>query len=243
MHSLLSSINSNGLVGKMLSGMATKQFAAGLLTGGVGSQLVGKDTLEGAAKLGGLALLGTLAYKAYGSYQEAKANGQPVSVTGAVKQGAQDMVTQGRSLASDFSALIANAKAAAAAPAPQVAHTSELTLSIMRAMIGAAKADGRVDAEETQRILGHLELQGLESHERSLLMQELANPQEPGEIARGAQTPEQAAEIYLAALLVCDSQCAQEQAYLAGLAQALKLDAAFTQALQDGLVAAQAQAA
>lgn len=243
MNALLSSINTNGLVGKMLSGMATKNFAAGLLAGGVGSQLVGKDTLEGAAKLGGLALLGTLAYKAYGSYTQAQASGQPVSITGAVKQGASDMLTQGKSLASNFSSLIANAKAASAAPAQAPTETPELALSIMRAMIGAAKADGRVDSNETQRILGHLESQGLDANEKSLLMQELANAQDVASIAAGVSSPEQAAEIYLAALLVCDSQCAAEQAYLSQLAAALKLDAAFTQALQNELLAAQAQQA
>lgn len=243
MNALLSSINTNGLVGKMLSGMATKNFAAGLLAGGVGSQLVGKDTIEGAAKLGGLALLGTLAYKAYGSYTQAQANGQPVSITGAVKQGASDMLTQGKSLASNFSSLIANAKAASAAPVQAPSETPELALSIMRAMIGAAKADGRVDGDETQRILGHMESQGLDANEKSLLMQELANAQDVANIAAGASSPEQAAEIYLAALLVCDSQCAAEQAYLSQLAAALKLDAAFTQALQNELLAAQSQQA
>ncbi len=244
MNPLLSSLNSNGLVSKMLSGMATKNFAAGLLAGGVGSQLVGKDTLEGAAKLGGLALLGTLAYKAYGSYNQAKAQGAPISVTNAVKQGANDMVQQGKSLAGSFSSLIANAKAASA-PAPQapIAQTSELALAVIRAMIGAAKADGKVDADETQRILGHLESQGLESAEKNFVMQELANAQDVAAIASAANTPEEAAEIYLAALLVCDSQCAAEQSYLASLATALKLDAAFTQALQNELLQAQRSAA
>ena len=236
---LLSSINTNGLVGKMLSGMATKNFAAGLLAGGVGSQLVGKDTLEGTAKLGGLALLGTLAYKAYGFYTQAKASGQPVSITGAVKQGANDMMAQGKSLAANFSSLIANAKASSAAPQAVSNETPELALAIMRAMIGAAKADGKVDADETKRILGHLESQGLEAAEKSLLMQELANAQDVASIAAAARTPEQGAEIYLAALLVCDSQCAAEQAYLTQLAAALKLDAAFTQALQNELLTAQ----
>lgn len=240
--SLLSNVNANGLVGKMLGGMATKSFAGGLLAGGVASSVIGRDTLEGAAKLGGLALLGTLAYKTYGAYQQSKAAGQPVSVTEAVKQGAQEMVTHGKSLAGNFKTLIANAQQAATAPAiaaPSVPQTDALSLSVMRAMIAAAKADGKVDADETQRILGHLESEGLDAAEKSLLMQELANPTDIAAIAKGATTPEQAAEIYLAALLVCDVQCAAEQAYLAQLAQALALEPAFTQALQAELSKAQ----
>ena len=68
--SLFGNIDSNGLVGKMLSGMATKNFAAGLLSGGVATSLLGggKNTVETVARVGGLALLGTLAYKAFGNY-------------------------------------------------------------------------------------------------------------------------------------------------------------------------------
>jgi uncharacterized membrane protein YebE (DUF533 family) len=242
--SLLSNINANGLVGKLLGGMATKQFAGGLLAGGLASQLVSKDTIEGAAKLGGLALLGTLAYKTYGAYQQSKATGQPANLTGAVKQGAQEMMSQGRALAGNFQSLIANAQAASAAPAvpaPQV--SSELSLAVIRAMIGAAKADGKVDAEETQRILGHLESNGLEANEKSFLMQELANTQDVNVIAAAVTKPEEAAEIYLAALLVCDSQCAAEQAYLTQLSTALKLEPAFTNALQRELLNANTQQA
>lgn len=241
--SLLSDLNTNGLVGKMLSGMATKQFAGGLLAGGLASQLVSKDTVEGAAKLGGLALLGALAYKSYNAYQANKATGGSASVVDAVKQGAGDMVTQGKALAGNFKSLIANAQASTAAPVaalPAPTQTNELALSVIRAMIGAAKADGKVDAAETQRILGHLEQNGVDSAEKSFLMTEMANVQDVQQIAAGTKTPEEAAEVYLAALLVCDSQCAAEQAYLSQLGAALKLDTAFTQALQAELLKSQA---
>ena len=245
---LLANVNANGLVGKMLGGMATKEFAGGLLAGGLASQLVGKDTLEGAAKLGGLALLGTLAYKSYGAYQQSKEAGQPLSLTGAVKQGAGDMVAQGKSLAGNFKSLIANAQQQQAAQSQAaIAYTPtqapELSLSVIRAMIGAAKADGHVDADETKRILGHLEANGLDANEKTFLLQELANPQNGQEIAAGAKPPEESAEVYLAAVLVCDSQCAAEQAYLTQLADALKLDPAFTQLLQNELLAAKSQQA
>ena len=230
---LLSGANANSLVSKMLGGMATKQFAGGLLAGGIGSQLVGGDTLEGAAKIGGMALLGTLAYKSYNAYQANKAAGQPASITSAVKQGAQEMAAQGKALATDFKSLIANAQQSTQAPALNIpAPTSALSLSVIRAMIGAAKADGKVDAEETTRIFGHLEAQGLDAEEKSFLLQEMANTQDVKAIAAAAMTPEEAAEIYLAALLVCGPQCEAEKAYLSQLQAALKLDPAFAEALQ-----------
>jgi uncharacterized membrane protein YebE (DUF533 family) len=224
----------------MLSGMATKNFAAGLLAGGVGGAMMrkgGKDMIEDAAKLGGLALLGTLAYKAYNNYQQDKAAGRDPNVMGNVKQSASDLIAQAKQLAGGI---------AAPAAAPQLAapqHSPELTLAIMRAMIAAAKADGKMDDAEMQKILSHTEQGGLSQDEKMLLMREMASTADAATIASGAKTPEEAAEIYLAALLVCDSQCAAEQQFLSSLASALKLDSGFTSALQQQLLAMNSQQA
>lgn len=233
---LLAGIDSNGLVGKMLGGMATKNFAAGLLTGGVATSLLGggKDTVETVAKVGGLALLGTLAYKAFGNYQQQKAAGGHASVVSAVKSSASGMATQAGSLISGL--LAGNQPSTASLPAPTASANADLSLAIIRAMIAAAKADGHMDATETQKIMGQLESAGVGAQEKSLLMQEMANTQDVNSIAAAARTPEEAAQIYLAALLVCDSQCAREQDYLASLAKALKLEPTFTASLQQELL-------
>jgi uncharacterized membrane protein YebE (DUF533 family) len=243
---LLSGIDSNGLVGKMLGGMATKNFAAGLLTGGLATSLLGggkimsgvADTAETVAKVGGLALLGTLAYKAFGNYQQQKTAGGNASVVDAVKQSATGMATQ----ASGLLAGLMNGQQAAAQAAPAPAQINpELSLAIIRAMIGAAKADGHMDAAESQKIMGQLE--GATAQEQMLLMQEMANPQEVHVIARAVTTPQEGAQVYLAALLVCDSQCVREQEYLTSLASALKLEPAFTANLQQELLNMSAQRA
>lgn len=237
---LLANIDSNGLVGKMLGGMATKNFAAGLLTGGVATSLLGggKDTLETVAKVGGMALLGTLAYKAFGNYQQQKAAGGNASVVDAVKTSATGMATQASSI---ISGLLAGQSAAASLPTPTAPANAELPLAIIRAMIAAAKADGHMDAAESQKIIGQLESAGVGAQEKALLMQEMANTQDVNTIAAAAKTPEESAQIYLAALLVCDSQCAKEQDYLASLAKALKLEPAFTASLQQELLAMSGQ--
>ncbi len=245
--SLLGNIDSNGLVGKMLGGMATKNFGAGLLTGGIATALLGKsDVLEGAAKLGGMALLGTLAYKAYNNYQETKAVGGNASVVGSVKNAGQGMMGSAQSLlAGLMGGQAAAQQPVAAAPAAIVAPqlNPDFALAVIRAMIGAAKADGHVDAAETDKIFGQIESQGLNAQEKSLLMREMANTPDVASIAAAAKTQEEAAQIYLAATLVCDSQCVAEQTYLANLAQSLKLDAQFTQALQGELLAMKQQRA
>lgn len=237
---LLANIDSNGLVGKLLSGMATKNFAAGLLSGGVATSLLGggKDTVETIAKVGGLALLGTLAYKAFGNYQQQKAAGGNANVIDAVKQSATGMVSQATGL---FAALTGG-RQEEALPAPAPAQMNpELSLAIIRAMIGAAKADGHMDEAESQKIMGQMEAAGANSQERILLMQEIANIPDVRVIATAASSPQDGAQIYLAALLVCDSQCEREQQYLTSLAAALKLEPAFTANLQRELLSMQAQ--
>ncbi|HRL30031.1 MAG TPA: DUF533 domain-containing protein, partial [Ottowia sp.] len=67
---------------------------------------------------------------------------------------------------------------------------------------------------------------------------ELEKPLDPAEVARAASTPEMAAEMYLASLLVADEQSFMERAYLDELARQLKLEPALQQRLQNQLVTA-----
>jgi uncharacterized membrane protein YebE (DUF533 family) len=58
---------------------------------------------------------------------------------------------------------------------------------------------------------------------RSWVETELRRPVEPKEVAAAATTPEMAAEIYLATLLVVDETSTMERAYLDALARELRL--------------------
>ncbi|EGU30385.1 tellurite resistance TerB family protein [Vibrio scophthalmi] len=103
---------------------------------------------------------------------------------------------------------------------------------IIKAMIAAAKADGHVDNDEMAQIDAAIEQSGGDQHLRELIQQELNKPLDPIQIARLASTPQQAAEIYLASLLVVDEQNFMEKAYLQELAKQLKLDPEVTQQLE-----------
>ena len=72
-------------------------------------------------------------------------------------------------------------------------------------------------------IEAELQRQGGDAAQRSWLEQELRKPLDPAEVARAAQGPEQASEIYLASLLVADETSFMERAYLDELARQLKL--------------------
>lgn len=236
---LLANIDANGLVGKILGVVGNKNFAAGLLTGGVGTSLLGggKETLETVAKVGGLALLGTLAYKAVGNYQQQKAAGIQPSIIGAVKSSATDIASQTGTL---LSGVMGEQKVT---PPASIQTSPDLSLAILRAMIGAAKADGHMDAAESQKIFAQFETANVSPDEKMLLMQEIANPQDADVIAKAARTQEDAAQIYLAALLVCDSQNSAEQDYLSRLAAAMKLEPALAGTLQEEMNRASAQKA
>ncbi|TWI58754.1 uncharacterized membrane protein YebE (DUF533 family) [Pseudomonas duriflava] len=97
--------------------------------------------------------------------------------------------------------------------------------AILRALIAAAKADGHIDEQERQLIDAEMKTHAADDPElQSWLRQEINKPLDPAEIAAGAKTPEMAAEIYLASVLMADDQQFMEKAYLDELARHLNLD-------------------
>jgi uncharacterized membrane protein YebE (DUF533 family) len=78
------------------------------------------------------------------------------------------------------------------------------------------------------------ELQRLEPDEamRRWVDEELRRPLDPADVAAGAATPEQAAEIYLASLVMVDETTPMERVYLDELARRLNLAPALKAALE-----------
>ncbi|XLX39367.1 tellurite resistance TerB family protein [Ectopseudomonas mendocina] len=156
------------------------------------------------AVYGGLAALGVMAYKAYGNWQAQQAQ----------QGGAQPVEPQ------TLDRL----------PAPQVEQHSR---AILKALVGAAKADGHVDARERQLIEGELvKLTQNDAELQHWLQAELNKPLDPADIARAASTPEMAAEMYVASVLMVDEEHFMERAYLEELARQLKLDPALKSELE-----------
>ena len=174
-----------------LSGAAG--LAAGmLLSGGKPGKLLGN-----AVKVGAVAAVGGLAYKAWQNYQQNQANAGPAP--------AED----------------------AFIPAPtDDAGQEELGKTLVRAMIAAAKADGRIDADEKEAIFERLKTMPLSAEEKAWVFDELSTPLDINAVVARADTPEHAAEIYAASLVAISADTAAEQAYLEALAVKLKLDPA-----------------
>jgi uncharacterized membrane protein YebE (DUF533 family) len=173
------------------------QVGAGAAAGGALGLLLGQKrgrSMGGKAlKYGSVAALGFAAYKIYQAHQEKQQ--QPA--------------------------------ASAAQPAtPPLLAAPQLELNsqaMLKAMIAAAKADGHVDERERGLIEAELQRQEADPQQRTWLEQELRRPLDPIEVAQAANTPELAAQMYLASLLVADETSFMERAYLDELARQLRL--------------------
>ena len=113
--------------------------------------------------------------------------------------------------------------------APQPEHEDAAKV-MLRAMIMAAKSDGRIDAQENEKLLG--QLGEITPEEMAFIERELARPVDAGALAREVP-PGMGAQVYAMSLLAIDLDSRQEAAYLAELAQALRIDPADANAIHD----------
>jgi uncharacterized membrane protein YebE (DUF533 family) len=182
---------------------ADNQLGAGAVIGALGGLVLGTKTGRGlavdAAKLGGLVLIGGLAYKAYQNYSEGK---PPLG-------GGQALHTPAPG-GSGFEA---------------DAQTGDHALLYVRAMIAAAAADGQIDQGEQQQILGGLQQMGLGAEATQFLRQEISNPASVEDLVAAATSPEVALQVYTAARVAIEPDTREEQAFLHTLAQGLGVDA------------------
>lgn len=202
-------VDMNKLLGSFLGSGAATGFAGGLAGGFASKMITGKTVKNlgsGALKLGGVAAVGALAYTAYQRYN----SGQGAAPAGASAVGA--------------AAISAAPAGSAFLPAAddQVAN-DQLGLMLIRAMIAAARADGRLDAQESQVIFQRIASLGLDSASQNVLVQEMGHPVDVDAIVNSATSPEVASELYIASLLAIDVDTAAEQSYLAMLAARLQL--------------------
>lgn len=182
------------------------KYAQGAAAGGVLALLLGTRggrRIGGSAlKLGSMAALGMLAWKTYQNWQAQQQAAAPAAAAGA--------------------ATAVPRPAPPALPAPQTdAHGRVL----LKAMIAAAKSDGHLDDRERELVEAELRRSEADPAVRAWVETELRRAVDAADVAAGATTPELAAEVYLASVLVADESSAPERAYLDALASALRLDA------------------
>lgn len=107
--------------------------------------------------------------------------------------------------------------------APNQADVQRKATLLIRAMIQAAKADGQVDQQETQRIMGRLGDHGHDAEARDFVAGEMQRPIDIAGLVRDVTTPQEATEVYAASLMAIEVDTQAEREYLADLAGALRL--------------------
>lgn len=189
--------------------IANNQFGAGMAAGGLGALVLGTRTgrslAASAAKLGGLAVIGGLAYKAYTNYQQGAA-------------AAPDSLAHQRLVAppsgSGFEAATVS---------------QDLATTMLKAMVAAAAADGRIDPAEHQKLVAGFGGESMPQAARDFLAREIAAPASIETIAAEVGSEEAAVQVFTAARIIVDPDNIDEHTFLQDLATALGLD--------DGLVA------
>jgi uncharacterized membrane protein YebE (DUF533 family) len=178
--------------------LATGALAAILLGTGAGRALTGS-----ALRIGGLAAIAGLAYQAYRSYQN---GGTPAEAAPA-----------------DGPGLLAAPEDTAFHPSRAPQGEDAFALTLVRAMIAAARADGSIDAAERAKIAERLGASELGGDVEAFLNEELARPVDMDELVAAAQTDAQKVALYTASRLAVDLDSRAEQGYLDMLAGRLKL--------------------
>jgi uncharacterized membrane protein YebE (DUF533 family) len=197
-----------GGIGNVLGGNLGG-IGGGAVAGGLAALLMGSKSgrkMAGTAlQLGGMAVVGALAYKAYQNWQTGKT------------------VTQSTVPMTGPSTLPPPPADTPFAPTRE-AEQQSLGRHLLRAMIAAAKADGHIDAKEQATIFAEMDKLPLDTDDKAFVMDELRKPLDVDAVARAARTPEEAASIYTASLLAIDIDNPSERAYLGLLAARLNLD-------------------
>lgn len=185
-------------------GFAKSAVACGVLGLLAGNKKVRKMG-GGMLAYGGAAAAGAMAFKAYQNWQQGK---QLATAPVANERDMQHV--DARFLPQQV---------------PQAAAGNNFLLTLIMAMIAAAKADGYIDAKEQTHIFEQVEEMSLDAQSKGFVFDALRQPADMAQLASGVQGIEQAAEVYLVSRSVLDVDHPAERAYLQALAHRLDLPA------------------
>jgi len=177
-------------------------LAAGALVAVLLGTKAGRDITGTAVKLGGIAAIGGLAYKAYQNY---KNGGNPTEV------------------AQKEPELLPPPSDTSFHPSQAPQGEAEFALTLVRAMIAAANADGHIDDAERKHIADKLSLSGVGAEAEAFLLKEIERPLSIDELVASVQTDAQKLELYTASRLTIEPDSRIERGYLDMLAGRLKL--------------------
>lgn len=223
---------------KIVSGLSSSGVLGGFAGGAVGGALMSNKKVRKHTgtllKVGGIAALGGVAWKAYQGYTASQAN-----ATATEADGNSVVEPQAAATARKWQGLTQQGFAV---------ETSDTTpqspaMVLVQAMIAAAYSDGHIDASERSRMMEKVAEMALEPDEKAMLFDALSSPISLAQLCRIVDSPELAAEVYLCSLLVLDQSQIHSSIYLDALAQRLEIPPDFTKQLHTNIEQQAARAA
>lgn len=180
---------------------ALSNLGKGAAVGGLLALLLGtrsgRSVTGKAIKYGSIAAVAAVAYKTFQAWQESNATSSSAT---------PPALPQGQPITDVTES--------------EAQHRS---LTLLRAMIAAANADGHIDTEERNRIQAQISAMEMGTDAQQLLERELRNPLGVDQLANQVQSSAAASEVYLLSSLVIDERNPIEASYMERLAAALKL--------------------
>ena len=218
---MLASLSRSG----MMKGSGGSLLSGGLAGGLAGSLMSksGKKTGKKALKMGALAAVGGIAWKAYKSYSE--------------KQARDRAFNQGKYQEYDRTSGQGFAYAPDALSEDQFndvvqENNTEGQMLLLRAMVSAAHADGHIDQTERMKIFDQVDGMDLSPEDKASLFDEMRNPMSLDDLVASVPCSEAAAEVYAISALAIDLSANESRIYLNKLAQLLCLPAELQSALE-----------
>ncbi|MEM8652959.1 MAG: tellurite resistance TerB family protein [Pseudomonadota bacterium] len=213
----------SGLTSSIPTGLIGGLAAGGLMGAIAGNKKFRKSATKvagGVAGLGGAALLGVFAHKAYRNWQTGR------------QQVGTDQPNEPQIDSSRFD--------------PDTIHSTDgqpFKLTLVKAMIAASYADGHIDPVEHGKIFDALDQLDMDANEKAVFFDLLRNPPSVEEIASLANGLEQASEIYLMSRMAIDPDHPSERAYLNDLATLMNLPDGLVEHLEGQIIQEAANAA
>ncbi len=210
-------------------------FAGGLAGGAVSSALMSKSGRKAAGKalkIGGIAAIGGLAYKAYQSHQLNNKSHQRASEShqlsnenlqhldddhGRHQNPGDQAGTASKHRQRQWESLVSENFEI------EVSNEQSTGMLLIQAMITAAYADGQLSHEERSRIFRQLESYELDAEEKAVIFDAFAKPLTLEKLCNKIHQPALALEAYTVSSLAMDSDSAASKHYLDALAAKLRI--------------------
>lgn len=208
LNKIVSSLASSGVLGGL---------AGGAVSGALMSNKKARKTAGTLLKVGGIAALGGLAWKAYQGYQSSQTQAGPAAIDdSANRMGQPQLVTVWGNVPEQRFALEEQVDPGRDSP----------SLLLVQAMIAAACADSHIDDDERQRIMNRVDELGLAPEETAMVFDSLQSPLSLAQLCERVDSPELATEVYLSSLMAVDAERTEARLYLDALAFRLGLPTA-----------------